>query len=136
MSRERDHDRPRPLPAFDPPLPASEPNPDRIRREHPSPDPSEPRDPLPHPSRRLVRALQSEPRCACARDSPRRERDCVPMRPAASLGAPSAIPGSSMSSALRAVGFVDLARALELRDEVLGARMLHHRPAIRRLPSM
>jgi hypothetical protein len=56
MSHERDHERPRPLPPFEPPPPASEPNPDRIRREHPSLEPSEPRDPRPHPNRRLVRA--------------------------------------------------------------------------------
>jgi len=57
VSHDRDHDHPSPAPAprevRPPPLPASNPKPDRPRAEHPSIVPREPVDPRSHPSRRL-----------------------------------------------------------------------------------
>jgi len=57
MSHERDRDHRRPAPTPDePPFLESEPGPDRIRREHPTGVPAEPRDPQPHPSRKRIGA--------------------------------------------------------------------------------
>ena len=57
MSHDRDLDHRKPAPPpDDPPFLESEPNPDRIRREHPGWEPQEPRDPRPHPSRTRAHA--------------------------------------------------------------------------------
>jgi hypothetical protein len=55
MSQERDHDHPPPVPPFDPTPHASEPKPDRVRREHPTGVPGEPHDRCSPPSRRTKR---------------------------------------------------------------------------------
>jgi hypothetical protein len=57
MPQERDPDHRRlPPPPDEPPFLESEPNPDRIRHEHPGGVPTEPRDPRPHPGRGRERA--------------------------------------------------------------------------------
>jgi hypothetical protein len=50
-SHERDPDHRRHVPRDEPPVPESEPNPDRIRRERPALEPKEPVDPRCHPTR-------------------------------------------------------------------------------------
>lgn len=63
MSHDRDHDHHLPSPPREePPLPGSEPKPDRERCEHPTIVPREPVDPRSRPSRRGVTArLRARP---------------------------------------------------------------------------
>ena len=51
MAHERDFEHRRATPSPQPPLPESEANPDRVRREHPGGVPAEPIDPQLHPGR-------------------------------------------------------------------------------------